>query len=119
MMASVSRPGRSHARRLRRRKQLPDPVRVGGIARELPALRFFHELKGAALFDVFDFQFLERRCDFRFFGFRKFVRQEFVRFACAFDSRREALASSERFLRAEKQRLDDLRKRHDKEIKEM
>ena len=60
---------RGETLRFRRRKKLADPLRVGWFARQLPAFRFFHQLKGALLLDVFDFELLQRRRDLRFVTF--------------------------------------------------
>src|SRR4029077_3598543 len=58
-----------------------------------------------------DFQSLERDCNFRFFHARKFIRNKLVTLAFA-DERATQLARGQRFLSAEKERFEHLRKGH-------
>ena len=65
---------RGQSRRLGLGMKLAHPWRVSGIGRKLPALGFFDKLKGALLLNVFEFQLLERGCDFSFANVFEIVR---------------------------------------------
>ncbi len=102
---------RTHARRFGRGIKLLNPLCIGRVGGELPAFCLLHQLKRSCLFDIFDFQLLERSCDFRFLCSRKLVRQKFV---CATDAFHggEKLSHRQGFLRAKEKRFDYLRQRH-------
>ena len=68
-------------------------------------------MKCALLLEVFDLQLLERRGHRRFSSFRKFVRRELI-FRAGVPERHDEFAWSKRFLRAEKERFNDLREVH-------
>src|SRR5438132_689566 len=92
--------GRTQARWFGRGEQSADPLRVLWIARQLPAVGFFHQLKSVLVLDVFDFQLLDRSGDFCLPYFCEVVRRKLI-LAASMMENIDNLFGRERFLRAE------------------
>src|SRR5207237_3313539 len=102
----------TQTRRLQRGEKLTHPLSILRIGRELPALRFFGQLKRALLPDVFDLQLFESRGDFGFTHARELVRSRACGIAlCCFACRRD-LTDREWLLRTGWERFDYVRYIH-------